>query len=166
MGRAMSTESITIEAGGPNQYWEEMKALYGREGVEEACLDLQARFGIDIVFLLFMRLLDRRGIFLTEAEHTEAKTTVADWQNHVVTPVRSVRQWMKPRAQTSALAAYRTRIKEVELEAELIELDLLVNWLGGRKPGPETNTPGNAARVLLGGDIDRRSIRQLLKLTE
>lgn len=162
----MSSEGIATEAIGRNQYWEEMKALYGRQGVEDACLDLQTRFGIDIVFLLFMRLLDRRGIFLTEAEHTEAQATVAPWQSQVVTPLRSVRQWMKPRAQTSAIAAYRNRIKVVELEAELIELDLLVNWLAGREPVAEPSTPGNAARVLFGGGIDRRSISRFLKLTK
>ncbi len=163
----MSAETVAIEAGVRKQYWEDMKTLYGRKGVADVCLDLQAGFGIDIVFLLFMRLLDHRGISLTEAECLGVQDAIAAWHEHVVVPLRTVRQWMKPRAQTPAIATHRNRIKDAELEAERIELDHLVQWLGVGKPSFESaRTAGNARAVLLRGGVDRGRTERFLKLTE
>jgi uncharacterized protein (TIGR02444 family) len=163
----MSGEQIANEAGVLKQYWEEIKELWGRPGVADICLELQAGFGTGIVLLLFMRLLDHHAIFLTEAECMAAEDAVGDWHKHVTQPLRLVRQWMKPRAQTSAIAALRDSIKDAELEAERIELDLLVDWLAGRNPGFEpASIAGNSARVLLRSGVDRRSIERFLKLTE
>ncbi len=163
----MSGALIANEAGVLKQYWEEMKKLWGRQGAADACLELQAGFGTDIVFLLFMRLLDHHAIFLTEAECMAAEDAVTAWHTHVAMPLRLVRQWMKPRAQTSVIAAHRDSIKDAELEAERIELDLLVHWLAGRNQDFESACiAGNAGRVLLRSGVDRGSIERFLKLTE
>jgi len=163
----MSGEQVANEPSVLKQFWEEMKKLWGRPGVADVCLELQAGFGPGIVFLLFMRLLDHHAIFLTEAECMTAEEAVTAWHKHVTVPLRLVRQWMKPLAQTSTIAAHRDSIKDAELEAERIELDLLVHWLTRRNPGFESaSIAGNAARVLLRSGVDRRQIERFLKLTE
>ena len=163
----MSGEQVANEPSVLKQFWEEMKKLWGRPGVADVCLELQAGFGTGIVFLLFMRLLDHHAIFLTEAECIAAEDAVTAWHTHVAMPLRLARQWMKPRAQTSAIAALRDSIKDAELEAERIELDLLVHWLAGRNQGFDSAcTAGNAGRVLLRSGVHRRPIERFLKLTE
>ena len=122
-----------MEANLGDGFWQEMVDLYGRGDVADTYLDLQERFGTDIVSSLFLRLLDRHVILLAESERREAQTAVAAWHAHVVVPLRTVRWWMRPLARTSTVATYRNRIKAAEFMAEHMELDMLVQWLSGRK---------------------------------
>jgi len=147
-------------------YWQKMGDLYDRAGVADICLNLQERFGTDIVFLLFLRLLDYRAIPLGESERQEAEAAVAGWRANVVLPLRAVRQWMKPLAGVAATASCRNRVKDAELEAEHLELDMLVQWLSERKLAQNSSDAADNARdFLLRAGADRLTIVRFLKLT-
>ncbi len=155
-----------MEADLGTRYWENMADLYDRGGVADICLDLQERFGTDIVLLLFLRLLDHHAILLGEWERREAQAAVAEWHTHVVVLLRAVRQWMKRLAGTAAVASYRNRVKAAELEAEHMELDMLVQWLSGRKLGSQSaHSADNARDFLLQAGVDRTTIDRFLTLT-
>ena len=147
-------------------YWQKMADLYDRAGVADICLNLQERFGTDIVFLLFLRLLDHRAILLGESERHEAQAAVAAWRANVVVLLRAVRQWMKPLAGAAAIVSCRNRVKAAELDAEHLELDMLVQWLSERKLAQNSSdTADNAGDFLLRAGADRLTIVRFLKLT-
>ena len=147
-------------------YWQKMADLYDRAGVADICLNLQERFGTDIVFLLFLRLLDHRAILLGQSERQEAQAAVAGWHANVVVPLRAMRQWMRPLAGAAATASCRNRVKAAELEAEHLELDMLVQWLSERKLAQNSSDAAdNASDFLQRAGADRLTIVRFLKLT-
>jgi uncharacterized protein (TIGR02444 family) len=148
------------------RYWEMMANLYGRGGVADICLDLQDRFGTDVVFLLFLRLLDHQAIHLGESKRCDARAVVTAWHAHVVVQLRAMRQWMKPLAGTAGVASYRNRIKDAELEAEHMELDMLVHWLSVQKlTSVSPDCAHNARDFLLQAGVDRLTMVRFLALT-
>jgi len=73
---------------------------------------------------------------------------------------------MKRLAGTAAVASYRNRVKAAELEAEHMELDMLVQWLSGRKLGSQSaHSADNARDFLLQAGVDRTTIDRFLTLT-
>lgn len=103
--------------------------LYGSDGVAAACLHLQARHGLDINVMLFAAYVGagcRQA--LTNSDIAAARRRVDAWHNEVVRVLRSVRQRLKtglfpaPNDETEQL---RRKIQQIEIEAELIELDQL-----------------------------------------
>jgi len=155
-----------MEADRGTCYWQKMADLFDRAGVADICLDLQERLGTDIVFLLFLRLLDHRTILLGESERQEAQAAVAGWHANVVMPLRAVRQWMRPLSGAAATASCRNRVKAAELEAEHLELDMLVQWLSERKLAQNSSDAADNARdFLLRAGADRLTIVRFLKLT-
>ena len=51
-----------------NPFWDFSLAVWGREAVEPACLDLQERHGLDVNLLLFCGWAGRRGRALDDAD--------------------------------------------------------------------------------------------------
>ncbi len=73
---------------------------------------------------------------------------------------------MKPLAGTAGVAFYRNRVKAAELEAEHMELDMLVRWLSVQKVTPVSPDSANNARdFLLQTGVDRLTTVRFLKLT-
>lgn len=103
--------------------------LYRRSGVADACLDLQNRHGLDVNLVLFAAFVGavwRRG--LTVADLGQAHRRVDAWHQEIVRPLRAVRQRLKTGpdpAPSEATAGLRRKIAQLEIEAELIELDQL-----------------------------------------
>jgi uncharacterized protein (TIGR02444 family) len=124
-------------------------ALYGREGVASACLDLQERLGLDVNLLLFGAwLAAERSVALTPAQIAAARDEVAAWHDEVVKPLRAVRRQLRtgpapaPSPRTDEL---RKSIQAIEIAAELIELDRL-DAIGRRLPSAPS-APGSHDRV-------------------
>jgi uncharacterized protein (TIGR02444 family) len=107
-----------------NEFWRFSLAAYGEAGVAEECLALQQAIGADINLLLFCAWTGARGIALggDDIEHVMAR--VAAWQDHVVRPLRSVRQNMKG-LKLEDSENFRARVKSIEIEAEQIEQAIL-----------------------------------------
>ncbi|MGM0694422.1 MAG: TIGR02444 family protein [Pseudomonadota bacterium] len=94
--------------------WEFALALYGRDGVESACLVLQDEAGVDVCELLWHSWLYHHG--LTCAECLDP---VHRWQRRVTAPLRRLRRDLKPEAsQHASVAALRRTLQQAELQAE------------------------------------------------
>jgi uncharacterized protein (TIGR02444 family) len=110
-------------------------AVYGHDGVPAACLLLQNRVDLDVNLILFGAYLGavwQRG--LTEADLTTAQDRVRDWHVDVVRPLRSVRQRLKDGpapAPSPATIDLRSKLQQLEIEAELIELGELHDVAAG-----------------------------------
>lgn len=114
-------------------------ALYGRDGVPPACLELQESAGIDVNILLFAAW---RGAMLRRAvepaDIAAARAHVAEWHTDVVKALRAVRRRLKtgpapaPDARTTKL---RAQVQAAEIAAEIIELEEL-GTLSAGAPAP------------------------------
>jgi uncharacterized protein (TIGR02444 family) len=105
--------------------------VYGRDGVATASVLLQDRYGVDVNVLLLAAYVGavERSAF-TGDESAAAVARTGQWQRDVVGPLRAVRTRLKdgpPPAPSAATVALRDRIKAVELDAEMIELDELAD---------------------------------------
>jgi uncharacterized protein (TIGR02444 family) len=104
-------------------------ALYGSEGVADACLDLQNRHDLDVNVVLFGAFVGAvRRQTLTIADLDLAHRRVAAWHREVVRPLRAVRQRLKTGpvpAPNEATGGLRRKLSQLEIEAEVMELDQL-----------------------------------------
>jgi uncharacterized protein (TIGR02444 family) len=120
--------------------------LYRRAGVADACLDLQNRHDLDVNVVLFAAFVGAaRRQQLTIADLGLAHRRVDPWHQEVVRPLRAVRQRLKTGpvpAPNEATGGLRGKLAQLEIEAELIELDQLGTLI------PEVHSPrstGSAA---------------------
>ena len=105
--------------------------VYGGAGVSTACVLIQDRCGAHVNVLLLAAYVGavERAAF-TDDEFAVAVARTGQWQRDVVGPLRAVRTSLKdgpPPAPNAATAALRERVKAIELEAEMIELDELAS---------------------------------------
>ncbi len=111
-----------------NPFWDFSLAVWGREAVEPACLDLQERHGLDVNLLLFCGWAGRRGRVLDDADIARLIEAARPWREATVLPLRKLRKWLKGQSVAPGAAAgrLRERIKGDELQAEAIQQDLFV----------------------------------------
>ena len=107
-----------------NEFWRFSLAVYGRPGVAEECLALQQAIGADVNVLLFCGWAGARGISLYRDDIEKIIGHVFAWQDHVVGPLRNVRQDMRS-LKFEGSESFRAKIKNIELEAEQIEQAIL-----------------------------------------
>lgn len=138
-----------------NAFWRFSGAVYAAEGVEQACLALQDRFGLDVNLALLCAWVGATRGGAMEAEDVGAAAAlVADWHAEVVLPLRAVRRRVKHMALLAdpAVAAFRGRAAEIELEAERIEHAILFRWADPRWPtacaAPANQAAANLAVLL------------------
>ncbi|WP_083582116.1 TIGR02444 family protein [Halomonas aestuarii] len=94
--------------------WEFALALYGREGIEAACLSLQDEASVDVCELLWHCWLHHHGL-ACDARPDEARR----WQREVTAPLRRLRRALKPEAREhEGVAELRRSIQQAELQAE------------------------------------------------
>jgi uncharacterized protein (TIGR02444 family) len=117
----------------PDEFRRFALRLYGGVGVSQAALLLQDRCGADVnVVLLAAFVGAARGSSLSASEFQAARDRTRQWQREVVGPLRVLRQRLKDGpapAPNPATAELRDRVKALELDAELIELDDLSDFL-------------------------------------
>jgi uncharacterized protein (TIGR02444 family) len=103
--------------------------LYRRAGVADACLVLQNRHNLDVNVVLFAAFVGAaRRQKLTIADLGLAQRRVNAWHQEVVRPLRAVRQRLKTGpvpAPNEATGGLRRKLAQLEIEAEMIELDEL-----------------------------------------
>jgi uncharacterized protein (TIGR02444 family) len=117
--------------------------VYRSEGVSPATLLLQDRSGVDVNVLLLAAFVGAaRGLSFTSQDCETVGSRTRPWQNEVVGPLRALRLRLKngpPPAPSAATAELRDRVKTLELDAEMIELDelaaLAVTLAGPAAPG-------------------------------
>ena len=135
-----------------NPLWDYSVELYGRPGVEAACLELQRRHGLDVNLVLLCCWQATRGAELDPATLSRAKTAVASWQAEVVRPLRALRQRLRARLVDpepgdvveqwpELAAAIRERALALEIDGERLAQLGLCRAAGGL---PARAAPGAA----------------------
>lgn len=118
-----------VDIAGPVEFRRFALAVYDTDGVPAACLLLQDRFDADVDLVLFAAFLGAaQGQTETGPILQKAYSRVNEWHREVVRPLRRVRQRLKTGpapAPGQTTAALRQKIHELEIEAELVEMDQL-----------------------------------------
>jgi uncharacterized protein (TIGR02444 family) len=114
-------------------HWSFICEVYGAPEVQEACLALQDNLGVDLSFLLTLLWFAKAGHGFDPAEVEVLDHLVEPWRRDVVKPLRAIRRVAKSAAATdAAIAGWRERIKAAEVEAEQIEIAMLVQAIAAR----------------------------------
>jgi uncharacterized protein (TIGR02444 family) len=124
---AIATASLSL--------WDFAVAIYGRDGVQDACLALQNRLGADVnmmMFCLWLAACDEAPSDLARFLGSALKIS-HDWQRTLIEPLRASRQRLKALAaeqvgaslDVQALLALREQVKKCELEAERLQITAL-----------------------------------------
>jgi uncharacterized protein (TIGR02444 family) len=115
-----------------SNFWNFSLAVYGDNGVQQECLDLQQRYGININLLLFCAFVGTAySATLAQADLRQAERVVHEWHSAVVSNVRAARSALKSLSHASApvdLDSLCNGVKEHELEAERLEQAMLECW--------------------------------------
>ncbi|MEX6500870.1 TIGR02444 family protein [Pseudomonas zhanjiangensis] len=109
----------------PADLWRFAQDYYQRPGVEAACLQLQGQ-GADVCLLICAAWLGRRGVACSTARVAQLRRLAQPWQQEVVGVLRQVRQdWRDAARHDKQLAELRERVKQLEQEAERLQLQRL-----------------------------------------
>jgi uncharacterized protein (TIGR02444 family) len=112
-------------------FWEYSLRLYARPGVQQACLQLQDEFDLDVNIVLFCAWTGAEGPGQLHAE--ELQRCIAQggvWQHEVVKPLRSIRRRLKTEllgASPELSAAFRPGVQSLEIEAEHVQQLILAD---------------------------------------
>jgi uncharacterized protein (TIGR02444 family) len=158
-------------------FWDYSVELYGRPGVEAACLELQQRHRIDVNLVLLCLWLGERGTAL-DGEALARLCHAADrWQLEVVRPLRNLRRRLKARVAdrepnsvagewTGLAATIRERAITLEIDAEHLE-QLHLGRVAAQLPATAAAGPGLAgANLRHYWRFDRRDHKALRTLLE
>jgi uncharacterized protein (TIGR02444 family) len=124
LARHDSHDSGTEKLQHDNDFWRFSLAVYGRAEVAQECLRLQQALDIDVNVLLFCAWMGTRTFVMDRNDIEAAASAVASWHEHVVRPLRGVRQQVKT-LHCDDFESFRTKVKGIELEAEKIEQAIL-----------------------------------------
>jgi len=135
----------------PRDLWDFACHLYRRDGVEQACLQLQDNAGVDVSALLLCCWLAQ-----TYGEHAERHldtllADVATWSRQLVAPLRRARYWYRNQPDSARDAALYRQLKGVELMAEkalLQQLDSRARQLLGNPQQTATARGAAALRFI------------------
>ena len=145
--------------------------MYAREGVEQACLGLQAACGADVNLLLFCCWMGSRRRSLGKRFLRRAMAAVSRWQSEVVQPLRTARRALKTDS-VGGPGGWRAHLREnvaaLELDAEYVEQLILAGLASQaarpvRRAGAEETIEANLGRylTLLGARMRVASRRRL-----
>lgn len=102
----------------PSDLWNFALGLYGRPGVEPACLQLQTA-GADVCLLLCACWLQQSAHGYSAQRCEQLQSLAQPWQRQVITPLRQLRQnWRAAAQQQPELASLREQLKALEQQAE------------------------------------------------
>lgn len=146
-------------------------SVYRAEPVAEACLALQDRCGVDVNMLLFALYAGSRGRSLSRADVEQLEAAVAPWRANVVRPLRSVRRWLKHRADPAGndVQGLRSGVLAREIEAEGLQQQLMERVVQIDAGSPDVGiAAGNLLRYLTfcGLDVDAQCIAELSTLLD
>ena len=129
-------------------FWRFSCAVYAAPGVREACLALQDRAALDVNLALLCAWVGAaRSGAMARGDIAAATALTGEWQAAVVRPLRAVRRRIKglPLLAEPAVAAFRARLAESELEAERLQQAILFRWADPRWPARRAPPPGGPA---------------------
>lgn len=113
--------------------WLFAEDVYGREGVQAACLKLQARYGLSISMLLAAVWSGLQGYGRFGVTNVEgAIRRGQEWDREVIEPLRALRRHLKlhpPKGAEEETYQLRKQLISSELRAEAIEQQLFLQDL-------------------------------------
>ena len=121
----MITSDAKIQS---SPFWQFSLKFYALTDVGPACIALQDDAGVDVNVLLFLlwNALLGRALDIDDVKALDA--TIGLWRNTTVIPLRGVRRALKSGPSIAApevTESFRTRIKQVELEAERLQQEAM-----------------------------------------
>jgi len=141
---------ISDMEGEHSPFWNFSLEFYSRPRVAPACLELQDNAGVDVNVLFYLMFLAQQGRQLNRDDVARIDATVLAWRDRAVKPLRSLRRDLKNRlaqSDVAAIAALRTEVKRIELEAERIEQQMLERLVPASTIGTQVPSPDAAARA-------------------
>ena len=135
-----------------NPFWDYAVKLYRRRGVEPACLELQARHGLDVNLVLLCCWLASRGIAADKPTLDRITAAAARWHSGFVLSLRAIRRRLKaglarprpgsiPARWPELTSGLRERVLRLEIDGERMEQLLLAALVSDLA---STATPGVA----------------------
>ena len=142
----------------PQKFWEFSLDLYNREGVANACLELQNSYGLDVNLILYCFWHARNYGEIDLQLLQELIEYSKMWRSRVVQPLRDARSWMKSQAVGSEnFTRLREDIKADELQAEKYQQEQLAS---------RTIEFNRSRESLRGNDDIEKNIESLLQALE
>jgi len=152
-------------------FWRFSLRFYRQAGVSDACIALQDGCGVDVNLLLFLFWLASDDRQLSAEEVQMLDDNVRDWRNLTIIPIRDARRKLKGAATLVAPGkqeAFRTKVKAIELDAELLQQEALYEFTQSGPLGIEAPPPA-AARAniaayerMLGVNFAKQAVETLL----
>lgn len=142
-------------------FWIFSLKVYAKPGVSQICLAVQDEYGGDVNLLLFCCWQGCMGHSLNKRFLRTAMGAIADWQLHVVQPLRLARRTINkeyPAMPVKRKTSLRKSIASAEIDAEYLEQRLLAGCAAENSAVFRKSTPARAIAVNL-----RRYI-ELLKI--
>jgi len=106
--------------------WQDICALYERDGAMARCLRVQDSYGLCVTLLLLGIALGRRGIALHEGAATALRALITQQHFQVLVPLRAARRSLR---ETDAKGYEEARQLELALERNLLEQAAAI-WRG------------------------------------
>lgn len=107
-------------------HWDFSLAVYMTPGVDDACINLQDQYGVDInVLLIALWATCERSVEVDAARIAELDHISAELRTSVIKPLRNARRWMKTVDLGPDKELARNAVKKAELAAEQLQLGLL-----------------------------------------
>jgi uncharacterized protein (TIGR02444 family) len=152
-------------------FWDFSLSFYRQPGVADACLFVQDRYGLNINIVLFcVWVANSGGGALTTAHIATALRRIADWEGHVIKPLREIRRACRREAlgvPEFLLQMFQPQIETVELEAEHVEQLVLAELvLSLEFSAEEGDDPASDAVRSLKAYVDELDVVQDAQLTE
>jgi uncharacterized protein (TIGR02444 family) len=118
----------SVSAG--ERLWDYAGQLYGKPGVQMACLAAQDALGVDVNLLLFASWCARNGVSLSLQDIAAAEDCCRVWREATVLPLRAQRRRWAPGTPgggepNAAYTKEYAAIKALELAAERQQLEFL-----------------------------------------
>ena len=130
-------------------HWQFSLAVYGQQGIAEHCLELQHRLGMDVnVLLLMLWAAGRWDRAPTSEQIADADGRICAWRQQIVTPLRQLRTRLKhgpPPAPDITTDGLREDIKQLELNAERMEQDVLAQWVKVQEASAPSADPAQSS---------------------
>jgi uncharacterized protein (TIGR02444 family) len=130
-------------------FWRFSVKFYQVPGVAPSCIELQDQAGVDVNVLFFLLWLATQNRALDKEQVADVERQVGPWRQMAVVPLRDIRRALKsppPVMAAEVAEGFRTRIKQVELEAERLQQEALFQ-MAERPLGSPAASPAEAAKT-------------------
>ena len=131
-------------------FWRFSIKFYQVPGVAPSCIELQDQAGVDVNVLFFLLWLATQHRALNKEQVADVERSIGPWREMAVAPIRNVRRALKsppPVMSAETAEGFRTRIKQVELEAERLQQEALFQMAERGPLGSPAASAVEAAKV-------------------